>query len=124
MAYGVARDRGFAVDEQVSEQQKKTVIAMFKPARERMLEGKDNFPDPAVSVSYALVGLAAEGFAPDATTEAMAHLISTQQNDDGSFRVLPGRPPIESSRFTSTALSLRALQVYGEECEETGRASA
>src|SRR5262249_32220191 len=44
-----------------------------------------------------------------------AHLISTQQHADGSFAVFPARPPIESSAFTSTALSLRSLQLYGKD---------
>jgi hypothetical protein len=59
--------------------------------------------------------LAAEGYAPDATTDAMAHLVSLQQTGDGSFLAFPARPPIESSTFTATALSIRALQTYGKD---------
>jgi hypothetical protein len=117
MAYSVARTRGFAVDKTIAEYNVKAAIATFKPAVPDMLAGKQNIPDPAVSVSYALVGLAAEGYAPDATTAAMAHLVSLQQLPDGSFIVLPGRPPLEYSTFTATALSLRALQVYGKDPE-------
>ena len=118
MAVGLARKRGFAVDEQISQQQVKAVMAMYKPLRDLMLQGSEKIPNPPISVSYALVGLAAEGYAPDATTEAMAHLISTRQLPDGSFRILPVRPPLESSDFTATALSLRALQLYGTQSEE------
>ena len=71
----------------------KAVVAMFKPMREQMIQGKENVPDPAISVKLLLIGLAAEGYAPDPTTEAMAHLVSTQQTAEGSFRTLPGRPP-------------------------------
>src|SRR5262249_35468357 len=36
------------------------------------------------------------------------------QLEDGAFSVLPAvRPPIEADAFTATALSLRALQLYG-----------
>jgi hypothetical protein len=77
MAAGLARERGFSVDPQLSQQQTKAVIAMFRPMRDAMLQGTEKIPDPPISVGYSLVGLAAEGYAPDATTEAMAHLIST-----------------------------------------------
>jgi hypothetical protein len=117
MAHSAARARGFAVDPAAAEYNVKAVIAMFKPVTEDMLAGKPNIPDPAISVSYALAGLAAEKYAPDATTEAMAHLVSVQQEKNGSFRALGGRPPIESSVFTSTALSVRALQAYGKDPE-------
>jgi hypothetical protein len=113
MAYSAARTRGFAVDEKTAKYQVEAVLAMFKPVVPDMAAGKPNVPDPAISVSYALVGLAAEGYAPDQTTDAMAHLISLQQTGDGSFLAFPARPPIESSVFTATALSVRALQVYG-----------
>jgi len=113
MAIGLARSRGLSVNEQISQQQVKAVTAMFRPMREEMLKGSDKFPNPPISVSYSLLGLAAEGYAADDTTAAMAHLIATKQLPDGSFRVLPARPPLESSDFTATALSIRALQVYG-----------
>lgn len=113
MAFAAARSRGFAVDESSAQYQIKAVIAMFKPVTADMEAGKPNIPDPAVSVSYALAGLAAEGYAPDQTTDAMAHLVGLQQTSNGSFLVFPARPPIESSAFTATALSIRALQTYG-----------
>ena len=115
MAYSKARERGFQVDAEMSRKQTTTVLATYKPLLEIMRQGKENIPDPANGVSYALLGVGAEGYAPDETTEAMAHLISVQQDADGSFRTLPGRPPIESSTFTSTAISIRALQLYGKD---------
>ena len=117
MAFKVAKDHGFTVDPQVSEAQTKAVIALFRPVRDIMLAGKENIPDPAISVSYSLVGLAAEGYQADDTTAAMAHLVSLQQNPDGSFRCFVARPPMESSPITAAALSLRALQVYGKDSE-------
>ena len=113
MANGIARARGIRIDEEVSPQQVKAVIATFSPLREEMMRGVARFPDVPISVSYALLGLAAEGYAADETTAAMAHLIGSQQQSDGSFRTIPARPPLESSNFTATSLSLRALQLYG-----------
>ena len=114
MASAAAQARGFAVSAASTEYPVKATMAMFRPGTADMAAGKASIPDPAISVSYALVGLAAANYAPDATTAAMAHLVSQMQGADGSFLAFPARPPIESSTFTSTALSLRAIQVYGE----------
>src|SRR5262249_455992 len=107
-------ERGFAVDDAISHEQVKAVVHLFEPMLELMLHGTERIPDPTLSVSYALMGLAAEGYEPDALTKSMAHLISTQQRADGSFRALAVRPPLESNEFTATALSMRSLQLYGE----------
>ncbi|MBI2685846.1 MAG: ankyrin repeat domain-containing protein [Acidobacteria bacterium] len=113
MLYGAARKRGFTVDETVSARQVKSVMAMFRPIREKLVDGSVNLPNPGISVGYSLVGLEAEGYAPDETTAAMTAAILRTQLPDGSFAVLPARPPLEASTFSATALSIRALQVYG-----------
>jgi hypothetical protein len=113
-----AERRGYTVDAAKAAYPVKATIAMYKPAIPIMAAGKPAIPDPAIVISYALISLAETGYAPDETTEAMAHLVSLQQAADGSFIALTARPPIESSTFTSTALSLRALQVYGNEPAE------
>jgi hypothetical protein len=115
MAYAAARGRGYQVDPAVSEQQVKAVLAMFRPIREQMENGTMSLPNPGISVSYSLLGLAAEGYRPDEVTSAMTAAIVRTQRPDGSFAVLPARPPLEASAFTATALSIRALQSYGEE---------
>jgi N-acyl-D-amino-acid deacylase len=115
MAYAAARDRGFQVDAAISQQQVKAVVAVFKPIREQMEKGTIQLPNPGISVGYSLLGLAAEGYAPDDLTDAMTMAITRTQLPDGSFAVLPARPPLEASPFTSTALSIRALQIYGRD---------
>jgi len=117
MAAGLARARGFGLDEQLSQQSVKAVMAMFRPMREEMLKGTEKLPDPPIFVGYALAGLAAEGYKPDETTEAMAHLLATQQLPDGGFGVLAARPPLEGSTFTAAALSIRGMQTYGKDTE-------
>ena len=113
MALGVARTRGLAIDEQTSQQQVNAVMGIFRPLQEAMEHKTEAIPDPEISVSYALLGLAGQGYPPDATTAAMANLLSSLQRSDGRFHTLPVRPPLESSDFTATALSLRAIQLYG-----------
>ncbi|MBC8164886.1 MAG: ankyrin repeat domain-containing protein [Bryobacteraceae bacterium] len=117
MAYAFAKEKGMNVDAQISQKQAASVVAMFKPYREQMMQGKENIPDPAVSVTYSLLGLAAEKYPADATTEAMAHLVSVQQNKDGSFISFSARPPLESNIISATALSLRSLQLYGKDAD-------
>jgi hypothetical protein len=118
MTTSVARARGFAVDEQIAQQQVKAVLAMFRPLKDEMNQGTRKVPDPPIFVSYALTGLAAEGYKADEITDAMAHLLAANQLPDGSFRALPARPPLESSDFTATALSIRALMAYGKHSEQ------
>jgi hypothetical protein len=119
MAISAARKSGFSVDAQASADEVKAVLKLYGPAREIMLKEPDRIPDPTVSVSYALLGLSAEGYPADATTDAMAQLISKHQAPDGHFRTFTVRPPIESSDFTGTALTVRALQLYGKDTVET-----
>ncbi|HYZ85083.1 MAG TPA: ankyrin repeat domain-containing protein [Bryobacteraceae bacterium] len=114
MAYAAARDRGLQVDAAVSDQQVKAVLAMFKPIRERLEKGTITLPNPGISIGYSLLGLEAEGYAPDETTKAMTMAIARTQTPDGSFGVMGARAPLEASAFTSTALSIRALQAFGQ----------
>jgi N-acyl-D-amino-acid deacylase len=117
MTAAVARDRGLDVDESSARAQTEATVGMFKPLSAEMLRSKDRIPDPPISVSYALLALAADNYTADETTAAMAQLIANCQLEDGSFQTLPIRPPIESSDFAATALSIRALQLYGTDVE-------
>jgi len=114
MAFSVAGTRGIAVDQPTAQQQVEAIIAFFKPLQQAMEQGTEALPDAELSVSYSLLGLAAQKYPKDAITAAMAHLVALQQRADGSFRALPARPPLESSDFSATALSIRAIQIYGK----------
>jgi hypothetical protein len=117
MAWSLARERGLRVDEAIAQQQVKAVLAMFKPLQAAIAAGKANLPNPPITVSYALLGLAAENYKPDNITDASVKLVSQLQLPDGSFPVLPGRPPLEASMVTGTALSIRAMQYYGKDAQ-------
>lgn len=117
MAIGAARPRGFSVSPEASERQVAAVLATYRAAVEIMQKGTERIPDPAIGVSYALVGLAAEGHHRDEITAAMAHHVASAQKPDGRFWSTPARPPIESSDITATALSIRALDAYGKDPE-------
>jgi hypothetical protein len=114
MALGVARTRGLAVDEPAVRQQMADAIAMLTPVYPQAVANRDRIPDPPISLSYTLIGLASAHYPADAVTDGLTRVIGAWQGEDGSFHTLPAmRPPIESSDVTATALSLRALQLYG-----------
>jgi len=119
MALGVARTRGLRVEEPAARQQADATIAVLKGVYEEALKNRDRIPDPPIAVSYTLLGLAASHYARDEITDAMAHVVAAWQADDGAFHPLPAiRPPLEATTFTATALSLRALQLYGTRQDE------
>jgi hypothetical protein len=124
MALGVARTRGLRVDETAARQQIDAMIGILKSVHEEALANRDRIPDVPISVSYALLGLAAAQYEPDDTTAAMTRAIAAWQSEDGAFYPLPAmRPPIESNAVAATALSVRALRLYGShEDARIGRA--
>jgi hypothetical protein len=117
MTIAAARAHGVAVDEKSSRLSTEAEVAIMKPMIEDAAKYPDRVPDPSITVSYALLSLAADSYPADANTEAMAKLVAHWQMEDGGFRAFPLRPPIESSHFTATALSVRALQLYGKNPE-------
>jgi hypothetical protein len=120
MAFGIARDRGVvAWDEGVARGQNDATITILNRVREQAVQNRDRIPDVPVSVSYALLGLSAGHHAADETTDAMTRVIAAWQSEDGAFYPLPAmRPPIEAGALTATALSVRALQLYGTNQDE------
>lgn len=119
MAFGVARQRGLTVDEDGAREQVNMAVTLLKPVYKEALGNRDRLPDPPISVSYTLLGLAAGDYSADDLTEGLAQVIAAWQSEDGAFYTLPAiRPPLESSHVTATALSLRALQLYGTRTEE------
>lgn len=119
MAQAAARSKGVAVDEAVARVHVDASVAIMKSVAAEAVQNRDRIPDPPIGISYSLLSLAAEGYPADETTSAMAQVVAAWQGADGAFYTIPAiRPPIEASHFTSTALSLRAVQLYGKDPEE------
>lgn len=114
MARQLARERGYAVNETAPKQEVGAVVAMMKAFRPAIQAKSDQFPDIPISVPYILMGLYAEGYASDEITTEAVELVQAKQRADGSFASFPARPPMESSDITATALSLRAMVIYGK----------
>lgn len=113
MVASLARERGWAVNEQTAKQQTGAVAMMIQLAAGMVEKKPESLPDPPIVVGYYLIGLHAEGYPANASTAAMVRLLEAQQLPDGGFHGMPARPPQEASRFTATALAMRAMQLYG-----------
>jgi N-acyl-D-amino-acid deacylase len=119
MAFAIARTRGIAVDDSTTRARLDAVVTTLKTVADEAVRNRDRIPDPPIGVSYALVGLAAEHYPANDVTEAMTRVIAAWQDDDGGFHTLPTiRPPLEASAVTATALSVRALKLYGTSPEQ------
>lgn len=123
MTVSMARRNGFRVDETLAAQQVKVNVMALEKLRDRMHQGfftsvGDVF-GPGV-VAYMLVGLDAEQHKPDLNTDAVAMYLKARQSADGqwAYPTTDTRPPICSSYFGQTALSMRALQLYAPQTDK------
>jgi hypothetical protein len=117
MAVGLARKRGFRIDEETASAQVRVNVQALEKLRDRIHQGfvfpaGDNFSE--VILSYMLIGLNAENYKPDLNTDAAAMHILWRQNADGEWpsQKADTRPPLGLSYIGGTVLSMRALQLY------------
>ncbi len=106
-----ARKNRIPVDEKIAQAQVKTIGSYIESWRERVLQGV-GIPGDSDTISYILLGLAAENYPADEATDAMARFMKNHQAPDGRWHILAHRPPIESSDIEVTAAAMHALQLY------------
>ncbi len=115
IAVGLARKSGFRVDEQTSAHQVKVNAEELAGSRDLLHQGTFIFGvnvSPAI-LAYILIGLDAEGYQPDLSTDAVAMFIQTHQMADGHWAFGPeARPPLCADTLGQTALAMRGLQLY------------
>jgi hypothetical protein len=111
MAMAAARKSKLPVNEQISRSQLQKVAAFLASNGERALQGLP-IPGAVDTLGYVLLGMAAENYPPDVTTDTWARYLKKEQEADGRWRVRALRPPLEASDLQVTAAALRALQVY------------
>jgi ankyrin repeat protein len=111
MAAAAVRSNGMPVDEQTARKQLQVIASYVESWRERLLQGI-GIPGNQDTVSYILLGMAAERYPADAATDAAARYLKGRQGADGHWWVQGPRPPLESSDIEVTAVSMRAIQVY------------
>jgi ankyrin repeat protein len=123
MSVAAARKQGVSIDEQIASKQLKTIGAFVDSWRERMHQGV-GIPGDAETVSYILLGMAAEGYGADAATDAAVRFLKGKQWPDGHWEPLAHRPPLEASIFAVTAFSMRAMQLYAPAAQRAEYARA
>jgi hypothetical protein len=111
MAVAAARANGYAVSEATAKKQSNLVGAYLETWRERTIQNMF-IAGQADTISYIMLGLAADNYPPDAATDAQAIWLKRRQAPDGHWPVTTIRPPIESNDIEVTAVSMRALQVF------------
>ena len=117
MAIGLAREHGFRIDEKTATAQVQFNVEFLKFKRGILHQGYlfavgDMFSD--FSLGYQLVGLQAENYKPDLTTDTVAMTIQSRQKPNGEwpYPLVDTRPPICLNYIGQTALAMRALQAY------------
>ena len=133
-AIGLARKRGFQIDEPTASAQVRFNAEALEAIRDRMHQGYvigegDFFSD--FILGYQLLGLHAENYKPDLNTDAAAMLIQSGQKANGEWPYTRAdtRPPICLDYIAQTALAMRALQFYAPKaakpaCEKSIRLAA
>jgi hypothetical protein len=112
MTIAAGRTKGVRVDEQIARAQLQRIAAYLEENRERALENV-GIPGGIDTVSYILLGMAAEKYPSDSITDAWARYVKNNQSPDGRWQCGSLRPPLESSDFQVTAASIRSVRTYG-----------
>jgi ankyrin repeat protein len=122
MTVGLARKRGFEVDERIAEQERARLLRVLERNREQILLGSGVTDE--LAPAYILAALAADEQKPNFTTDALVQFLVLRQRQDGSWRTPVYRPPQDASDVTFTALAVRGLRLFapkGRHKEMEGR---
>jgi N-acyl-D-amino-acid deacylase len=110
VAVASVKKNGLHIDEATAAEQIRVVKTEFLSQRDGLLQ---SFFISVDSLALALVQLSEQGYPADEVTDAIAALIASQQDADGSWKGLSiVRPPLESSDCARTAVAARALARY------------
>ena len=111
LAFRVAREHGLAVNEEIA---RDNATRGFGPSAsiDRAVQ-YTHIIDPALDDGSRLLGMDAAGVRPNLSTAVYARYIASRQRPDGHWVTIDQRPPQSYSYITATAVSLRAIQIYG-----------
>src|SRR5262249_46139111 len=118
MTVAAARSKSVRVDERIAKDQLRRIAAFLQDNAERGLEN-EGLPGGIDTVSYILLGMAAENYRGDAITDVWARYVKNNQSPDGRWKCSALRPPLESSDFEVTAASIRSVRTYGAPAQRT-----
>lgn len=108
LAFKRAREHGVPVDEERATEMLHLSLANFRS--DYAIQGWN--PEATYENAFALVAAYDSGMPPNDTAFAYARLFARQQMADGRWLLDDNRPPESFSEITSTALVLRAIQLY------------
>ena len=111
MTTTAARAKGLGVNGALVKEQQQRIAAFLDENRESA-HSNIGIPGGVDTVSYILLGLAADNYPSNAITDVWARYMKNNQSPDGRWKCLANRPPLESSDFEVTAASIRALRTY------------
>jgi ankyrin repeat protein len=111
MTIAAARAKGVRFNDQIAKDQPRKIAAFLQENAERALEN-EGLPGAVDTVSYILLGLAAEGYPSDPITDVWSRYVKNNQAADGRWFCIALRPPLESSDLEVTAASIRSLKTY------------
>jgi ankyrin repeat protein len=111
MAFRAAREHGIPVDEPAALADAQAGFSFYSNL-ERAVE-YTYVIDPPLGDGYPLIGADAAGVRPNVVTAVYARLLSARQEADGRWETIDQRPPQSYSVFAATAISVRAIQLYG-----------
>jgi N-acyl-D-amino-acid deacylase len=111
LAMTTARDAGFAVDDDLMDEQVEFSRKFFRARMERLNEGRD-IGGRALTIGYGLWTFDLVQSPPDEITSAMVTNLVKTQADDGHWRIASTRPPMGDSRITSTVMAARFAGRY------------
>jgi ankyrin repeat protein len=112
MTVALARQKGFAVNEEQAKKELGFAIATDEPVLEPNRLGSSPIGGGSDTLGYTLMGMAAAGAPADAVTDAHLHFMSLNQYPDGAFRNASYRPPTEYAPLTTSAVALRSIKLY------------
>jgi ankyrin repeat protein len=127
VAVGLARKNGYRVDEQTSAGQVRANAGALAGSRDTLHQGSfiPGLNVNPVILAYVLLGLDAEGYKPDLSTDAVAMYIQTHQMADGHWAFGPeARPPLCADALGQTVLSMRGLQLYAPRVDQAAYAKS
>jgi ankyrin repeat protein len=121
LAYRAARERGIPVDDAIA---RADAVKAFTFADIDRAIQYSYVIEPAMDDAYRMVAAHAAGVPPNLGAAVYARLLISRQNRDGDWDGFHQRPPSSYSRFTMTALGLRAVQVYHHASQKAAAAAA
>jgi ankyrin repeat protein len=110
-AVAAARTKDISLDQKLARDRMHQLASPLTSVGPALLEGRD--PVGTEPILFGAEALAQGGYPPNRGTDLMVAAIAAHQQQDGNWHVLMSRTPIVDGDFTSTALGIRALKVYG-----------